>query len=400
VLKDCEEPGHLNRYRLRQSFYLHLFTNYSYLGDNRLKTVTFVRGAGGVDSKTFTYSYDPGGRLASIEYPTSTGITAYFDDGAGNSGWDGHGQLKFLRYEKGASDLRRFEYTYDKAGNRTTQKDIPSTGDSKLWVNEYDYLDRLVKVSLDTNSDSSLLSVANAQAQSMYSYDASDNRIELNLVQLNEILTYTYDDADNITERFKDTGSGPVSIETFTSDDVGNLKTRTSGAVTTTYSWTDFNRLAEISTTDNSKKQTHTFGVNGFRRKKKDKNDLETTDYAPGLATAVAKNSAKTVTYLMGHQLLGMEVDGTMYFYLSDALSTVRDIVRGTDGAVLESYSYDERSNKTVDLSGGINSSKTYWGGLSVNDDDWSILSHSREPSNRCFTPLPLLSTLLCLCSS
>ncbi|MDG7151896.1 hypothetical protein OVO17_10680, partial [Streptococcus pneumoniae] len=78
--------------------------------------------------------------------------------------------------------------------------------------------------------------------------------------------------------------------------------TRTSGGVTTTYTWNDFNRLAAISTSDNSKKQSHTFGVNGFRRKKKDKNDVETTEYAAGLATAVSKAQAgDTVTYLMGH---------------------------------------------------------------------------------------------------
>jgi YD repeat-containing protein len=64
-------------------------------------------------------------------------------------------------------------------------------------------------------------------------------------------------------------------LETFTSDLDGNMTSRTRGGVTTTYTWDDFNRLAAISTSDNSKKQSHTFGVNGFRRKKKDKNDVE-----------------------------------------------------------------------------------------------------------------------------
>ncbi|MDG7151890.1 hypothetical protein OVO17_10650, partial [Streptococcus pneumoniae] len=83
-----------------------------------------------------------------------------------------------------------------------------------------------------------------------------------------ELYESFYDSADNITRIEKSTNGGPaVTIETFTSDDDGNLKTRTqmvNGAPgeKTTYTWTDFNRLAamEKRAADNTilQKQSHT----------------------------------------------------------------------------------------------------------------------------------------------
>jgi hypothetical protein len=64
--------------------------------------------------------------------------------------------------------------------------------------------------------------------------------------------------------------------------------------------------------------------VNGFRRKKKDKNDVETMECAAGLATAVAKNSSETITYLMGHRLMGFEKSGNFYRFVTDSLSSDR----------------------------------------------------------------------------
>ena len=202
-----------------------------------------------------------------------------------------------------------------------------------------------------------------------------DHRTKFEVPQLNEVYESFFDDADNITRIDKTVGAGtPVTIESFTSDPDGNLLTRTDPAtsVVTTYQWDDFNRLKAISTTDNSKKQTNTFGVNGFRRKKKDKNNVETTEYANGLATAVSKvNGGDTITYLMGHQIMGFErsSDGAMFFFLPDALSSVRDVVSST-GAVVASYEFSEYGQKISPANtGGVESQKTFVGGLSVQDE-------------------------------
>lgn len=47
----------------------------------------------------------------------------------------------------------------------------------------------------------------------------------------------------------------------------------------------------------------------------------------------------------------------------------MRDIVRGTDGAVLQSYDYKENGDRTTVNGSGPQSAKTWVGGLSVNDD-------------------------------
>ena len=344
-------------------------TQFSYYGDNRLYQVKYVRSGG---DQVFTYTYDPGGRPLTLTYPTSTGIVAHFSGPSSEPGWDGNGQLKHLRYVKGGVDIRRFAFSYDDAGNRITQLDV-TPAKATSWAYGYDWLDRLETVK---KAEAATVGALGAlQLVSVYEYDAADNRIEFQVPNLDPDLTetfsYSFDDADNILSISKTIGTGsPSVIETFTSDADGNLKTRISGGVTTTYVWDDFNRLAAISTSDGSKKQSHTFGVSGFRRKKKDKNDVETTEYAESLTTAVAKNSAETVTYLMGHQILGFEraSDGAMFWYVTDSLSSVRDVVNSS-GTVVASYEFAEYGQRISSSESGVSSQKTFVGGLSVQDE-------------------------------
>ena len=116
-------------------------------------------------------------------------------------------------------------------------------------------------------------------------------------------------------------------------------------------------------------KQSNAYAVNGFRRQKTKKDGEIVTEYAEGLATAVAKAQAETITYIHGHQILGFEQGGQFYYFLTDALGSVRDIVDGT-GQVVQQYQYDERGNHVIaPMSGGPASPKTFVGGLSVNDD-------------------------------
>ena len=357
-------------------------TQFSYYGDNRLYQVTYVRASG---NQVFTYDYDPGGRPEKLTYPASTGIVAEFEGPNNEPGWDGNGQLKHLCYKKGLDTIRRFAFEYDLAGNRISQLDVvdiaqPPTRRAVEWVYGYDWLDRLESVKKREATTVAGLALEPLQLTSMYQYDAADNRIEFKvpnlqqpeLTELTETFTYSYDDADNILSISKAVGTGSANeIEAFTSDADGNLKTRTSGGVTTTYTWNDFNRLAAISTSDNSKKQSHTFGVNGFRRKKKDKNDVETTEYAAGLATAVSKAQAgDTITYLMGHRLMGFErqSDGAMFWNICDALSTVRDVVNSS-GTVVASYEFSEYGQRISSAENGVSSQKTFVGGLFVQDE-------------------------------
>ena len=53
----------------------------------------------------------------------------------------------------------------------------------------------------------------------------------------------------------------------------------------------------------------------------------------------------------------------------SNTIFTVRDVVRGTDGAVMASYEFDEYGRRLATSETGASSQKTFVGGLSVQDE-------------------------------
>lgn len=347
-------------------------TRYKYYRDNLLHKVEVERGGLVVDE--FIYTYDDAGRPETIEYPevaTNSRIKAEFKSGAGVNGWDEAGQLIHLRYlAPGGGLIREFEYAYDGAGNRISQiEKTPSTELHKKFT--YDWLDRLVRVESGPTAGT-------MEEVAVYAYDESDNRLELQLTAADLKYTYTYDEASNIETRKEEDISGPTPvqnfIESFTPDDDGNVLTRSLDdgsptVISVNYTWGDFNKLLAISSSDNSKAQESSYTVSGFRRSKKAKDGTVTGEYAAGLSTAVSKSTARDISYIQGSSILGFEEGGSRYYFLTDALGSVRDIVRGSDGAVLESYSFDERGNKTVVTSAGIDSPKTFVGSLSVQDE-------------------------------
>lgn len=71
--------------------------------------------------------------------------------------------------------------------------------------------------------------------------------------------------------------------------------------------------------------------------------------------------------------ILGFERGGELYLYLHDQIGSVRDIVGYNSTAsqweVLQSYDYKENGEKTIALDGGLANSKTWVGGLSVQDE-------------------------------
>jgi RHS repeat-associated protein len=177
----------------------------------------------------------------------------------------------------------------------------------------------------------------------------------------------------------RDSTNALIFTETFDHDDDGNMiwRERDDTGVRVSYQWDDFNKLIAVSSAisgvpstdpDDPKQENH-YGVNGFRRKKKAKSGAVTTEYATGLATAVAKGAGDPISYIQGPQILGFEKGGEFFWFLTDALGSVRDICRGSDGAVLQSYDYTENGDKTTVNGSGPQSAKTWVGGLSVNDD-------------------------------
>ena len=356
-------------------------TEYTYFRDNLLKEVIIKRPS--EPDRVFAYSYDDARRLLAIVYPEDTEILAKFDDGTNTpgSGWDAKGQLLHIRYNKDGTLIRRFAFSYDESGNRASQLDVTPAKAIK-WEYVYDWLDRLEVVKRAEAIDVASLP-GTIPTVSIYTYDASDNRIEFRVEQ--EDLTYRYevDDADNLTELHLTAGTDPeVLIETFEHDADGNMISRTNELTdeVITYGWDDFNKLVKVgsaisSVPTSTVKESNRYDLKGIRRWKKDKSDNTSNEFAAGISTVASKaassgSSAPTVSYLMGHQLLGAEVNGNFQYFLPDALGTVRHVV-DENGDVIQSYEFNEHGLPMPGSGAGTGtfSPKTYQGGLSVNDD-------------------------------
>ena len=83
-------------------------TNYTYYNDGRLYEVILERPS--VADRVFTYSYDAAGRLAQIDYPSSTHIVVKFSGPSSEPGWDQASNLLHMRYLLSNAHLHRFAY--------------------------------------------------------------------------------------------------------------------------------------------------------------------------------------------------------------------------------------------------------------------------------------------------
>ncbi len=357
-------------------------TRYSYFRDNLLKEVIIERS--GDPDRVFTYSYDLAGRLLEIEYPTDTEVVAKFDDGTSTpgSGWDAKGQLLHLRYEKNGDLIRRLEFSYDESGNRASQLDVTDgtvlPAKAIKWEYVYDWLDRLEIVKRAAAANVASLP-GSLPTVSVYTYDASDNRIEFQVEPGVLDLTYRYvvDDADNLIEVHLTDGSDPeVHIESLEPDADGNLIMRVNELTgeETEFLWDDFDKLIRVSSDISGRKQDNRYDVSGIRKRKLDGSGNSSSEYTAGISTALSKaatsdSTAPVISYVMGHMLLGAEVNGEFQYFLGDSLGTVRDIVDDT-GDVIQSYEFDPHGNPMPGSgAGSVISAKTFHGALSVNDD-------------------------------
>ena len=300
------------------------------------------------------------------------------------SGFDANGNLRFLRYEKDGVLIRRFEYTYDDSNNRQSMLDVTP---SKAVLCEYgfDWLDRLVTVKRAEAANVGSLPASplnSTYLQREYVFDESDNRVFFDDHVNGLTYHYTYDAADQVEEvLIYPTAAGHRTIEDFTSfeafvhDADGNMTKRTIADTSEeiSYEWTDQDRLKSVKSDQNGRMQEAGYDIDGLRHRKSDKDGQVTEEYGVGISTAASApgtsgSTAPSISYIAGHMILGCEIDGEFRYHLSDALSTVRDVV-DDDGTVIKSLEFDEYGNLLSSSGTGAVGPKTFVGGLSVNDD-------------------------------
>jgi RHS repeat-associated protein len=302
-------------------------TNYTYYADYKLETVTMTSGS---TSQQFSYFYDAAGRLKNIIYPGSTNIVAWISSStsnpSANSGWDANGRMLGLVYMKGSSVLQSFLYTYDQAGNRSqiTDSSMPESSTTN-WAYGYDFFGRLV----GTN---------NGMLSNVYSYDESDNRTQL-VQNPGNIYEYAYLPDNELQARYL-SGSAQASGDQYSSDLDGNLLSKTVSGTTSNYVFNDSNRLVNIQSNGNV--ESNSYDAEGMR----DATDPSILYYNSALSPLTDNNSSGTISFIQGHQLLGLQENGNYYFYLTDHLGSVRHVV-DSSGAVKYSFAYTEFGSAT-----------------------------------------------------
>ena len=317
-------------------------TTYTYYDDDLLNTVSFSYAS---VAYLFTYNYDLAGRLTQIVYPPTSQITVDYV-------WNNNGWLLSMTYKKLTTVIQSFTYTYDNSGNRATMVEFNGTTTIN-WVYTYDWLNRLVNVT------------KNATQMAAYLYDNCDNRIQL--TNAAGVFTYQVDAADQLISQKK---AGAL-FETYLQDLDGNMVSRTlaAGSVTTLYGWNDFNSLTSF-TVSGVSQETEVYDSSGTRRTKKDNVGAATQYYTSG-GTSLAElrpTAANKVSFISGHLLLGLEQAGSVYFYLTDALGTVRQVVTSA-GVGSATVATDEFGVQTASTGSAEVLTNTYVGGLGVRNE-------------------------------
>ena len=202
--------------------------------------------------------------------------------------------------------------------------DTPASGPAITWAYYYDWLDRLIRVDKDTVQ------------QSVYVYDESDNRLELQLP--GETHHYTFDFADRLLAR--SVNSTPT--ETFSHDADGNMIARTAGGVTTNYSWDSFDKLTSIQKP--GFQQSFRYDSEGIRKSK----GSDTRYFSSGATSLVDLLPTNSISYIQGHLILGMLQGGNYYWYIPDGLGTVRLVMDSSGTTVVSSFASDEFGRQTA----------------------------------------------------
>jgi RHS repeat-associated protein len=352
------------------------FTEYDPMG--RLQLVTFD------DLSTLQYAYDAVGRLTAITDSISGTVSyTYNDYGCGSCSGSG-----LDRIAQEVSPLGTVDYTYDALGrresmtlagspvvgytyddaDRLTMIDRVVGGNAKEYNFEYDpagrrtsrnvflyknkgknkYLSATYVYDIADNLTSLLLQSADTAVEDYtmaYNENGLRKSVEMTgtLPQTNALLSATFDDANEmLTHDDLD----------LTYDANGNLTYIFDNATQegTTYTWDARNRLVGI----DSFSIDATFSYDALNRRTERVVNSVTTQYAYDSLNVIKETkspgqSTKYVYSLNIDEPLALErADGTVRYYLIDALGSTVALANGDTGNVTTTYSYDAFGNDTI----------------------------------------------------
>ena len=299
--------------------------DYAYDPAKRLNTVTDSRG-----NKTLTYTWTPGGRLASVE--DSDGHQASF-------AYDATGRLASVVAPNGET----IAFTYDAGGRLVEQRLNSGQRTTQSWFEDG---------SLKQKQN---LFNATTLSNHVYTIDNQGRRSGQTetIGGTAKTWSYAYDNLDRLTE------ANDGTAETYGYDIYGNRRSKTKTAITTAYLYDNAHQLSEI------RSGSDTGTLTGAAVHDADGHMTKLCEGATVTKTATDCTATGT-----GASTLAL---------VWNALEHLNTATRTGVGAVAESYQYDDSGRRIRKTSGSITTSYLY------NDDDihaeWSGSTISGMPS-------------------
>jgi len=317
---------------------------------NRLTAMEEIGGAGQT-----TFLFDEGGRLTKKSCANGPVTTYAFDR------LDRVTELSNYRSE-GGDLLSRFSYFYDAASRRTAievTRSVPDGSGGEDIVTEnlrygYDGLSRLTSETRLTESDLKIY-------EYFWDYDLVGNRTSEVFTQFDgagletgtTTTTYSYSAADRLLSEVETDGTNTVTT-TYTWDANGNMLSKDVDGELTTYTWDYDDRLIGAELPDG---RTVSFEYcDGCSLAKRLKKTILAADGTTILSETTYRWDGENIIgeedefgnvvdyFVMPFRLMdnvvSMNRDGQDYYYLTDAMGSVIQVVDG-NGNIVNSYDYN-----------------------------------------------------------
>ncbi|HYF93422.1 MAG TPA: RHS repeat-associated core domain-containing protein [Symbiobacteriaceae bacterium] len=296
-----------------------------------------------------SYTYTPNGQRLRVDLPYGIQLLNTFDQSTN--------RLTKLQYSMPSkSSSWEISYTYDAAGNVSSQAEKLNSGTPVQTTYQYDVLNRLVKSERGT--------LGNSWTQiKQYTYDAVGNRTSVytsppNSSSSSVTETYTYDAANRVTsvkrgsslaqKYIYDEAGRLILVDGYDPDSNTNQSAR--------YEYDSFDRVIKV--TSGTSVTSYGYDPDGKRYYRKvldrinsDLAQMVYYQYAAGQVVAERDGTGSLVSLLtrgVGGELLSVTKpkDGS-FVYLKDHLGSVRKMA-DKDFAFTNSYEYDEFGKVTA----------------------------------------------------
>ncbi len=313
------------------------------------------------DGRAVRYNYDAVGNRTAVIVPSGTTVSTY---DAANRLIEVTDQVGITRYEyNAAGDLVRTllpngtteSLNYDSAGRLMTQLTTNSVGATLAGLTYiYDTAWRRVAVAefdgrrtdysyddLDRLNREMVTEVSGATRETTYAYDVVGNRT-LRVDSVNGTTSYAYDARDRL---ISETTSAATVTRQYNAN--GNLTIRDGGPLDRTeYSWDSDNRLIASSDTNGSTSEqtAYRYDADG-NMVARVQGGVETRFLLdigrknPTILEVYHPDGSVIASYTYGHGRILQTSGGTVTYYVTDALGSVRALTDST-GTITDQFTY------------------------------------------------------------